>query len=137
MVATEERPPVTRKPVFDLGKSRRVLIVEDDLDSVHSLVFLLRDLGHRAEYAINGYAALSVARTFKPEIVLVDLGLPGMDGFEFCARLRMEPGLESVRLIAVTAYGQEAYRQRASKVGFQAYFVKPVNPTQLIDLLSQ
>ncbi|HEX5477627.1 MAG TPA: response regulator, partial [Burkholderiales bacterium] len=68
--------------------SKRVLVVEDNLDSVHSLVLLLRDMGHRVEYAINGYAALDVARKFRPEIVFMDLGLPGLDGFEVCGRLK-------------------------------------------------
>src|SRR4051812_49591435 len=83
---------------------RRILVVEDNLDSVRSLVLLLRDMGHRVEYAINGYAALDIAQKFKPEIVFLDIGLPGMDGIEVCRELRKQPGMDKARIYSVTAY---------------------------------
>lgn len=115
---------------------RRVLVVEDNLDAVHSLTVLLRELGHQVEFAINGYAALDIARRFKPEIVLLDIGLPGMDGFEFCRRLKREPALGASRVIAVSGYGQEAYRQRALAAGCDGYYVKPLDPKVLYELLA-
>jgi CheY-like chemotaxis protein len=114
---------------------RRILVVEDNLDSVHSLTLLLRDMGHTVEYAINGYAALDVARRLRPEIVFLDLGLPGMDGFEVCRRLKTEAGLEAVRVIAVTGYGQEEYRRQSQAAGFELHLVKPVSPQFLVSLL--
>jgi DNA-binding response OmpR family regulator len=72
------------------GTGCRILVVEDNLDSVHSLAMLLRDMGHEVEYAINGYAALSVAQVFKPEVVFLDLGLPGLDGFEVCRAMKAD-----------------------------------------------
>ncbi len=115
--------------------SRRILVVEDNLDSVHSLVLLLRDLGHRVEYAINGYAALDIARRFRPEFVFLDLGLPGLDGFEVCSRLKHEPGFEATRFIAVTGYAHDEHRARSMAAGCEQHIVKPVSPKFLYSLL--
>src|SRR5258707_8372705 len=78
------------------GVRRRVLVVEDNLDTVHSLVFLLRDMGHQVDFAINGYAAVTLAQRMHPEFVFLDLGLPGLDGFEVCRKLKADPALKSV-----------------------------------------
>jgi CheY-like chemotaxis protein len=121
--------------VFSHNASRRVLVVEDNLDSVHSLVMLLREMGHRAEYAINGYAAIDAARKFRPDVVLLDLGLPGMDGFELCKRLKKEPGLEGVRIYSVTAYAQDEYRERALASGCDGHYLKPISMQQIAGLL--
>jgi CheY-like chemotaxis protein len=118
-----------------LAGTRRILVVEDNLDAVHSLVLLLRDMGHRVEYAINGYAALEAARKFHPEIVFLDLGLPGMDGFELCARFRKEPTLAATRIISITAYGQDEYRKRALQAGCEIHVLKPVSASMLKDLI--
>ncbi len=114
---------------------KRVLVVEDNLDSVQSMTMLLRDMGHHVEFAINGYAALDIARRMRPEIVFLDLGLPGMDGFELCQRLKNEVGLQDVRVIVVSGYGQEEYRRRSSEVGCELHLVKPVSPQFLVSLL--
>jgi CheY-like chemotaxis protein len=114
---------------------QRILVVEDNLDTVHSLTFLLRDMGHQVEYAINGYAALDIARRLRPEFVFMDLGLPGMDGFEVCRRIKKEPGLDSTRVIAITGYAQDEYRTRSQEAGCEMYLIKPVSPTFLISLL--
>jgi CheY-like chemotaxis protein len=115
--------------------STRILVVEDNLDSVHSLTLLLRDMGHTVEYAINGYAALDIARRLRPEIVFLDLGLPGMDGFEVCRRMKKESGLEVVRIIAITGYGQDEYRAQSQAAGCELHLVKPVSPQFLVSLL--
>jgi len=117
--------------------SLRVLVVEDNLDSVHSLVLLLREMGHSVEYAINGYAAVEAARKFQPEFVLLDLGLPGMSGFELCTRLKKEPGLERIRIFSVTAYGQKEYRERALAAGCEQHLLKPVSAAQLAEILKK
>jgi two-component system, OmpR family, response regulator len=117
------------------ARRRRILVVEDNLDAVHSLTVLLRELGHEVEFAINGYAALEIARQLKPEVVLLDIGLPGMDGFELCRRLKREPAFAAARVIAVTGYGQEPYRERALAAGCDAYLVKPLDPKALYALL--
>jgi DNA-binding response OmpR family regulator len=144
MQLTMSRPPAgaerrDARPGEDSGAAvrarRRVLIVEDNLDTVHSLARLLQELGHHVDYAINGYAAMELARRFKPDFVLLDLGLPGMDGFDLCKRLRREPALEKTRIIAVTGYAQEDYRQRSKEAGCDMHFVKPLDPRVLEQLL--
>lgn len=115
---------------------RRILVVEDDIDSARSLTWILRDMGHVVEYAINGYVAVDIAAQFCPEIVFLDLALPGMNGFEVCRRLKRQPGLEGTRVIAVTAYAQEEYRQRSREAGCEGYIVKPLDPAALNDVLA-
>ena len=117
------------------GKSRRVLVVEDNLDAVRSLVALLRQMGHEVQFAINGYAGIETARSYRPDVVFLDLGLPGMDGFEVCRRLRNDPGLQATRVIALTAYGQEQYRDRALEAGCELHVPKPISPARLTSLL--
>ncbi len=110
---------------------KRILVVEDHLDSVHTLAFLLTDMGHVVEYAINGYVALDVARRFRPDFVLLDLGLPGIDGFEVCRQMKRDPQLRSGRVIVLTAFSQNEYRERAAQAGCELYLVKPVETTVL------
>jgi CheY-like chemotaxis protein len=119
------------------GLRRRVLVVEDNLDTVHSLVFLLRDMGHQVDFAINGYAAVTLAQRMHPEFVFLDLGLPGLDGFEVCKKLKADPALKSVRVIAITGYPQEEYRLRSQQAGCELHLVKPVRPEVLEQLLSE
>jgi CheY-like chemotaxis protein len=115
---------------------RRVLVVEDNLDAVHTLVLLLREMGHTVDYAINGYAAIDVARRMQPEIVLLDLGLPGLDGFEVCRWIKKDPALKDTRVFALTAYKQEEYRARALAAGCEQHLVKPLAVEDLEQLLS-
>ncbi|MGH8742240.1 MAG: response regulator [Burkholderiales bacterium] len=124
---------VAREP--RLRKSRRVLVVEDNLDTLHSLTYILRKEGHQVEFAINGYAALEIARRFRPEFVFLDLGLPGIDGFDVCSQLKSEPGFRATRFIAVTGYAQEDYRTRARAAGCELHIVKPADPLLLLALL--
>jgi len=114
---------------------KRVLVIEDHIDSARSLAFLLADMGHEVEYAINGYVGLDLALRFLPDFVLLDIGLPGMDGFEVCRRLKSKPVLEATRVIAVTAWAQEEHRARSKAVGCELHLVKPVPMQILEDLL--
>jgi two-component system CheB/CheR fusion protein len=86
--------------------------------------------------AHEGPAALELARSFRPEIVILDIGLPGMNGYEIARQLRQESGFQEVLLIALTGYGQEDDRQRCEEVGFNYHLVKPVDPGVLRKLLS-
>ena len=113
----------------------RVLVVEDSLDAVHSTCILLRELGHIAEYALNGFVALDVARRFKPDLVLCDIGLPGADGFEVCRQIRADPELATTRIAAVTAYGDEETRRKGEAAGFDYFFTKPMNLDELVALV--
>jgi CheY-like chemotaxis protein len=115
--------------------SRRVLIVEDNIDAGRSLAYFLRDVGHHVEHAINGYAAIAIAKNMRPDIVFLDLGLPGMDGFTVAQQIKREPGLEKVRIVVVTGYGQDEYRERALKSGCEIHLIKPVDPKTLAGLI--
>jgi CheY-like chemotaxis protein len=115
---------------------KRVLIVEDNLDSVHSLVLLLQDMGHHVDYAINGYAALALAKRMRPDFVLLDLGLPGIDGFDVCKRIKGDPVLQSARIIAVTGYRQEEYRVKSKAAGCEIHLIKPVDPKVFEQILN-
>src|SRR5262249_6291421 len=84
-----------RIPVRKSSAPKKVLVVEDNLDSVQVLVLLLQDMGHQVVYAINGNGALEVARRMRPDFVLLDLGLPGIDGFEVCRRIKADPALSA------------------------------------------
>jgi CheY-like chemotaxis protein len=117
-------------------KPRHVLVVEDNLDSVHSLVFLLRDMGHHVDYAINGYAALDLARRTHPEFILLDLGLPGMDGWQMCRSIKADPKLTPIRVIAITRYADGASREKSMAAGCEAHLVKPVAPADLEKILA-
>jgi CheY-like chemotaxis protein len=121
--------------VATTASPKRVLVIEDNLDSVHTLAFLLREMGHIVEYAINGYVALDVARRFRPDFALLDLGLPGMDGFEVCRQIRHDPNLQWCRVVALTALSQPEYRARAREAGCELYLVKPVGMKVLEHLL--
>ncbi len=143
--AAENGRPAARKPSrsAESGRKagapgrRRVLVVEDNLDAVRSLALVLREMGHQVEYAINGYAGLEAAKRFNPEFVILDLGLPGMDGFEFCRRVKRDPELSSARVIALTGYSQEDYRRRSEEAGCEEHLLKPVDLDVLQRLLEQ
>jgi CheY-like chemotaxis protein len=124
-------------PIKKAARPRRVLVVEDNLDGVHALVLLLRDMGHEVEYAINGYAALDIANRIRPEIVLLDLNLPGLSGFDVCKRIKANPALKATRVIALTAYAQYEFRERAEAAGCEMHLVKPVDPQELEILLAE
>jgi CheY-like chemotaxis protein len=123
-------------PVKQARRGRKVLVVEDNLDSVHSLVMLLRQMGHTVDYAINGYAAFGMAKRLCPDFIFLDLGLPGLDGFEVCLRLKREPELKGTRIIAVTGYGQDEHQARSKAVGCELHLVKPVRPEVFEQLLA-
>jgi PAS domain S-box-containing protein len=109
--------------------TRRVLIVDDNVDAATTLHLLLRSLGHETAVAHNGMEALKVAAEFHPEIVLLDIGMPGIDGYEVARRLRSIK--EHLKIVAVTGWGQEADRQRSREAGFDLHLVKPVEPEDL------
>jgi CheY-like chemotaxis protein len=118
--------PEPQPPALQIGeRGRRVLVVDDNLDAANLLAEVLRASGHQAEVAPDGPAALQLAGTFHPEVALLDIGLPVMDGYELARRLRSQIG--AVRLIAVTGYGQPTDRDRALHAGFDAHLVKPVH----------
>ena len=115
-------------------RCRQVLIVEDNIDQAQTLRMFLSMKGHRLEIAATGPAALEIARRFRPEVVLLDLGLPGLDGFEVARQLRQEYG-EAIRIIAVSAYASENDRRQSLEAGCELHLVKPADPRFIESLL--
>ncbi len=113
----------------------RLLVVEDNVDTAESLAMLLRLYGHDVKVSHTGPAALQAVPVHRPDVVLLDLGLPGMDGYEVARRLREQGEFEKVPLLAMTGYGQEADRERTKEAGFNHHLVKPIDPEKLQDLL--
>ena len=115
--------------------SRRVLVIDDDLDGMHTLAMLLRHMGHHVEFAINGDAGLQAARRMQPEVVLLDLNMPGTDGFEVARRLSADRTLRAPRIIAITGHSGDDYRSRSLAAGCEQHLVKPVDSETLLRLL--
>jgi two-component system, sensor histidine kinase len=115
---------------------RRVLVVEDNLDSVHSMAVLLKMMGHEVEFAINGLAAMDIARRFHPDFILLDLSLPDLTGDRIARQLKYEPGLEKTRMIAITGLPMDHVKSRALEAGCEAVYAKPIAPAVLEELLA-
>jgi CheY-like chemotaxis protein len=120
-------------PVAVVG---RVLVVDDDPDSAETLAELVRLWKYDARISLDGSSALREARDFRPDIILLDIGLPGQDGYQVARQLRKE-GLASGLLIALTGYGQDEDRRRAEEAGFDRHLTKPVSPDLLQKVLTR
>ncbi|MFO1267382.1 MAG: PAS domain S-box protein [Rubrivivax sp.] len=117
------------------GCGPRLLLVDDNRDAAESLAAFLRLEGAEVHVAADGPAAIAMARELEPEAVVLDIGLPGMNGLEVCRALRRLPGLRGARIVALTGYGQAADRAATSDAGFDAHLTKPVDPERLAKLL--
>jgi two-component system CheB/CheR fusion protein len=120
----------------DGAPSRRVLVVDDNVDAAASLSKLLKLQGHEIRVDHSGPAALESAAEFNPHVVLLDIGLPGMDGYEVAAEMRKRPETREALLVALSGYGQDEDRERSKAAGFDEHFVKPVNLKDLQTLLA-
>ena len=117
--------------------ARRILVVDDNLDSAQSLAMVLRVSGHDVRLAHDGPGALQLSREFRPELVLLDIGLPGMDGYEVARRMRQMPETIGAMLVAQTGWGQEEDRRRSRAAGFHDHLIKPLDPGDLQSLLER
>lgn len=113
-------------PLNAAASPLRILVVDDHLDGLHSLVNVLKARGHTVTFAINGFAAIAVAREFNPNVIIVDMRLPDMSGIEVAQQLKFEPGLEAVRIIALSGYPE--YEQNAKEHGLLEFVLKPAPP---------
>ena len=114
----------------------RLLVVDDNVDAADSLAMLLRLQGHEVRVAHDGPATLEMVKGYRPEMLFLDIGMPGMDGYEVARRIRREPQLAGVVLVALTGWGQEADRRRSSAAGFDHHLVKPVEPDAVQKVLA-
>ena len=140
-------PIASRLPANSKGSSsagaleglpvRRILVVDDNRDAAKSLEMMLSLQGSEVRTAFDGPAALEVAAGFGPELVLLDIGLPGMSGYEVCRRMRQEPWGRDILIAALTGWGQEEDRRRSKEAGFDRHLVKPIEPSQLEALLAR
>jgi CheY-like chemotaxis protein len=118
------------------GSQLRVLIIEDNHATADSLQQLFGTRGYTVRVAYDGRAGVFAAREWPPEVVLCDIGLPGLDGYRVARALRQYPATSKARLIAVTSYGSDEAREGGKRVGFERHIVKPVDPELLLQLLS-
>jgi CheY-like chemotaxis protein len=135
LLRDEARALERRKAAHDPGR-KRLLLVEDNPDIGETLRDLLQILGHRVELAGDGLRGVQVALATRPDAALVDIGLPGIDGYEVARRVRASEAGKHIVLVALTGYGRPEDRERAIQSGFDAHLVKPVDPDELNELLT-
>jgi CheY-like chemotaxis protein len=116
---------------------KRVLLVEDNADVADMLTAYLQQLGHEVIQAHDGPAGLDAALRHRPEVIVCDIGLPGLDGYEIARRIRESPAPQPCVLIAVSGYGASTDRERARAAGFDHHLTKPADPVQLADLIAR
>ena len=129
----QQAPRTAAPPVV----SRRILIADDNIDALESLTEVLKLQGHEVFSASNGTLALECAARHLPEVALLDIGMPLLDGYEVARRIRAQEWGKQVTLLAVTGWGQDADRQRSREAGFDMHLVKPVDVEKLRDLLAR
>ena len=132
-------PPISadRSAARTASKPRRVLVVDDNVDAADALGELLQQLGHEVRVAYDGTEALAIVMAYRPEVVLLDIGMPVMDGYEVAQRIHLQSLSPSPVLIALTGYGQASDRERTQQAGFEYHVVKPVELVTLQQLFSQ
>ena len=132
--AQSSSPPTeTAQPT---GPSLRVLVVDDNVDTVTTLAMLVTESGHDVRTAYDGTTVLEAALDYRPNVVLLDIGLPGLNGFEVARQLRQQPALQSTVLVAMTGYGAESDLQRSFAAGFDHHLVKPGDFGKLLQILA-
>ena len=135
-------PPKTPPPEPTVSEpttmiTRRILVVDDNRDSAESLAMLLKLTGHETHTAYDGLEAVAAAATFRPEVVLLDIGLPKLNGYDACRKIREQPWGKGMALIALTGWGQDEDRRKSQEAGFDGHLVKPVDHATLTKLLAE
>jgi DNA-binding response OmpR family regulator len=130
-VAEDPQPPAEVP-----GPAKRILIVDDNLDAAETLGMMLDLLGQQTRKEHDGNAALRAAAEYRPEVVFLDIGLPGLSGLEVATRIRRDLGMEGVYLIALSGYGTEEDRRKSFYAGFDSHLVKPLDPSSLPSILA-
>jgi CheY-like chemotaxis protein len=139
-IATGPAPTAAPAPQAISTKTpvgRRILVVDDNTDSADSLAALLRLEGHEVQTAYDGAAGVEAATAYCPDVVLLDIGLPRLNGYDAARHIRRLPGGGDILLVALTGWGQEEDRRRSRDAGFDLHLVKPVDPVELQDILNE
>jgi CheY-like chemotaxis protein len=135
-----ETADMGERPTMSSGSSqssRRILIVDDNEDSAMTLSVLFEISGDETQTADDGLKAIAAAETFKPDVALLDIGLPGLSGYEVAQSIRAQPWGKTMVLVALTGWGQDEDRQKSKAAGFNAHMVKPVDHEALLALLDE
>ncbi|MDQ3564040.1 MAG: ATP-binding protein [Pseudomonadota bacterium] len=137
LVETAKPPPEPTVSEATPTTTRRILVVDDNRDSAESLAMLLKLMGNETHTAYDGFEAVEAAAAFRPDVILLDIGLPKLNGYEACRRIREQPWGKDMVLVALTGWGQEEDRRKSREAGFDGHIVKPVDPTALTKLLAE
>jgi CheY-like chemotaxis protein len=135
-VAERAQAPREPAPVQATSDARRVLVVDDNRDAADALAMLLQTYGHEVRVAYDGHDGVRAARTFRPDLVLMDIGLPGLNGYDAARAMRSEPWSHRVTLVALTGWGQDEDRRRSQEAGFDHHLVKPVDFDEVLQILA-
>jgi signal transduction histidine kinase len=118
------------------GAALRILVADDNRDAAHTMMMLLQAMGHDVRHVNDGEAAVQATAAFDPQLVLLDIGMPKLNGYEACRRIRAEPGGAAMTIVAITGWGQPDDRLKSHEAGFDQHLVKPVDPAALVVLLA-
>ncbi len=124
-----------RRPFRATG--RRILVVDDNVDSASSLAMMLQMMGHEVRTAHDGLEGVEAGAAFRPDLILLDIGMPKLNGYDACRRIREQPWGENVGIVALTGWGQDEDKRRSQEAGFNGHLVKPVEPAALEKLLAE
>ena len=134
-LATTQSVPATERPADEPRLERRVLVVDDNEDAANAMAMLVEEMGGEARVAYDGESALEMLQEYQPEVILLDIGMRGLDGYETCQRIRRVLG-DRVLLVALTGFGQEQDKEKAMRAGFDAHLTKPADATALAGILA-
>jgi CheY-like chemotaxis protein len=135
--APSGKPSGGEEETADPGAKRRILVADDNDDSVASMALMLKILGNEVRTASDGREAVEVAETFQPKLILLDIGMPQLNGYEACRAIRQKPWGADVIIVALTGWGQEDDKQKAREAGFNHHLVKPVGLDAIRKLLAE
>ncbi len=135
-IASAAQPSALETPAIVRKKGLRVLIVDDNRDSADSLAMVLQMMGHETRTAYDGMDGVAAAKDLQPDVILMDIGLPKLNGYEACRRIRELPWAKHTTIVAITGWGQDADRRRSQEAGFNRHVVKPIDPDSLSEILT-
>ena len=134
-LATTQAVPATERRADERRLERRVLVIDDNQDAANATAMLIEDMGGDARVAYDGESALAMLHEYQPEVVLLDIGMRGLDGYETCQRIRRVLG-SRVLLVALTGFGQEQDKEKATRAGFDAHLTKPADEAALAGIFT-